>query len=372
MSEHKLQHFVPRCHFKPFSVDGEGKAICLYNIPSKRLIAKAPLKGQCARSFFYGDDLVLEKAFQGIEGQYSQAVKALQGTTSNIGDCQMKVLRDFLQLQHFRTEAALKRLQSFHADLADTVFDSKEEQSKNGVDLSHSALIQESMGQFLGTRGYLDDLNACIIANNTKELFVTSDDPVVVTNRFYLQRLKSSAFGIANTGVLMLMPLTPRLCLFLWDGDCYSLSGRAGKLLVATEVSDIRCINEFQYRRAVSNVYLADASYKDVVAESCDALGERTPSVKLYTMTEVAGDGKEGRTFRPVDPAIAKAGGSYMILAQPNYPVPKSWPSFMKWRFKVRSHSDGSAMGHMRLGHPAISSDRRRAPLGLRQSRLFG
>lgn len=366
--EHKLQHFVPRCHFKPFSIDGEGKAISLYNIALKRLVANAPLKGQCARSYFYGNDLKLEKAFQTIEGKYAEAVKMLQPRPQHIADGMLKVLRDFVQLQHFRTEAALKKLEAFHSGIAETVFDSAEERLRQGVDLSHQALVQSIMEQFIASRGYLDDLSACVVVNDAEELFVTSDDPVVLTNRFYLQRLNSSAFGIANTGAILLMPLTPRLCFLLWDGDCYSIPSRAGKVVITDDVKDIRCINEFQYQRAVSSIYISDAAYAPVVGEACEALGDRRPSFQLYTMIEVEGDQKGGRIFKPVEPAEAKEAGSFMLLAQPNYPKPNFWPSFLKWRFKVRSYNDGSAMGHMRLAHPAISGDRPRRPLAFGNS----
>ena len=44
MPAHKNQHFVPRCALKPFSLDGNGKAINLFNIKSKLAIENAPVK----------------------------------------------------------------------------------------------------------------------------------------------------------------------------------------------------------------------------------------------------------------------------------------------------------------------------------------
>ena len=55
MANLKNQHFVPRCLLKPFTQDGEGKAINVYNIRHDKLIQNAPVKGQCARDYLYGE-----------------------------------------------------------------------------------------------------------------------------------------------------------------------------------------------------------------------------------------------------------------------------------------------------------------------------
>ncbi len=46
-----------RCHFKPFTLNEEGKAINLYTSVKQRLIPKVPVKSQCARDYFNGVDL---------------------------------------------------------------------------------------------------------------------------------------------------------------------------------------------------------------------------------------------------------------------------------------------------------------------------
>jgi hypothetical protein len=69
MPEKKNQHFVPRCALKPFSLDGAGAAINLFNISRAREIRNAPVKGQCARDYLYGSgENSLEDSLVELEG----------------------------------------------------------------------------------------------------------------------------------------------------------------------------------------------------------------------------------------------------------------------------------------------------------------
>lgn len=72
MADNKNQHFVPKAHLKPFSVDGEGKAIHLFNLDAGRAIPNAAVRKQCSHDYLYGRDAQLERAIQTIEGRTGQ------------------------------------------------------------------------------------------------------------------------------------------------------------------------------------------------------------------------------------------------------------------------------------------------------------
>lgn len=78
MADHKRQHFVARCYLKPFSLDGDGVAINLCNIARGRSIQNAAMRGQCAKSYFYGEDLGLERIIKEFEDEYARVVRLLQ------------------------------------------------------------------------------------------------------------------------------------------------------------------------------------------------------------------------------------------------------------------------------------------------------
>ncbi len=73
MAFNKNQHFVPRCYLKPFTEDGEDKAISLFNLDRAQAIHGAPIKGQCSGDYFYGDDGAFEPLMQAYERRYPLA-----------------------------------------------------------------------------------------------------------------------------------------------------------------------------------------------------------------------------------------------------------------------------------------------------------
>lgn len=64
MASNKNQHFVPRCYLRPFTLDGNGLSINIFNIDRSRAIKNAPVKNQCSGDYFYGKDQKLERALQ--------------------------------------------------------------------------------------------------------------------------------------------------------------------------------------------------------------------------------------------------------------------------------------------------------------------
>lgn len=56
MASNKNQHFVPRCHLKPFTLDSTKKNINLFNIDREQILENVPIKNQCSSDYFYGSD----------------------------------------------------------------------------------------------------------------------------------------------------------------------------------------------------------------------------------------------------------------------------------------------------------------------------
>src|SRR4051794_15144491 len=109
MPSHKQQHFVPRCHLRPFSLNGKGDAINLFNINREQAIRAASVKWQCARGYFYGEDGKLEKILQSFEGRYATIVRAIRAGSA-IQQDDLTQMRDFMFLQSRRTEIAAQRI----------------------------------------------------------------------------------------------------------------------------------------------------------------------------------------------------------------------------------------------------------------------
>ena len=119
MATNKNQHFVPRVHLRPFTVDEGDAAINVFNLDREKLIPNAPVKNQCSGDYFYGRDEKLESAIQTVEGAYGSILSDLRKTGRPLEQRHKIVLLRFWLLQYMRTEAASRRSVEMVADLHD-------------------------------------------------------------------------------------------------------------------------------------------------------------------------------------------------------------------------------------------------------------
>src|SRR3990167_3624868 len=172
MTTNKNQHFVPRCHLRPFTQGAEGMAISLFNLERKKLISNAPVKNQCSKDYFYGTDEQLEEAIQFIETGYSRALRDLSQDSQTLSEGNKAVFRTFWMFQHLRTEAAaLSAVQM--AESTRNLADLPPEEFSLGI----KEAVQIACRTFAGAMHELDDLKFCIIKNKTPFPFITSDNP---------------------------------------------------------------------------------------------------------------------------------------------------------------------------------------------------
>lgn len=223
MPDYKNQHFVPRCYFRSFSLDEQGRSVCLYNISTSRAVRRASIRGQCARPWLYGEDLHIERSMQQFEEAYTRVLRRLRNEGKEPTKQDLITLRDFMMLQFSRTEAAINRTTSAIEDVSDTVRDSLSGSSVNPPELhcNDRTMMLMTLGMFTDLRKSVSDLRICLFKNETSQDFVTSDDPVAFMSRFHAQKIRSNVFGIGSAGALFYFPLSPRLLLLCYDGDVY-------------------------------------------------------------------------------------------------------------------------------------------------------
>jgi hypothetical protein len=300
MPAHKSQHFVPRCALKPFTLDGAGAAINLFNIRSERAIQNAPVKGQCARDYLYGkEDLAAETILMRLEGQYSRIVAALHnGDGLASGDDEW--LQIFILFQLRRTELAIEQLRSFGESMADTVFARAPEQRPHD-DRKDAQLMHESLKHAASFLKYVRDLKVAIFRNKTDFDFITCDNPAALTNRFHFQKLKTAHFGISSLGTILSMPIGPRLSAICYDTGVYSIPNASGTPYIdLTQNRDIDAINDLQFLYASKNIYFSRWQESERVKLGIHAVaGARTQIghvSTIYIRDENKGHAAQGHT----------------------------------------------------------------------------
>jgi uncharacterized protein DUF4238 len=349
MPEKKNQHFVPRCGLKPFTLDGAGLAINLFNISRARAIQNAPVKSQCARDYLYGKG---EKSAEGLlaqlEGEYARVNASLiKGGDLSGGD--EKLLRLFVGIKQRRTQSAIDQMRELTKSMADKIFARAPEYRPE--DQSDAVIMLQSLAIAMQFLKYTGDLKLCILANKTKIDLVTCDHPAVLTNRFHFQRLQKNTFGISNSGAIILMPLSPRLSLTLYDQQVYTLPNATGQPFVdLTRDDDVHALNQVQYLSAANNVYFRDWNDAERITSEVVALAEiRAAAVSVSKMlVRDYNDHGADEVYRTGSAEEEVTAREAIVMTAFRQPEPVSWLSLLKFRSKIKTFSNGSAVGHVR------------------------
>jgi len=343
MASNKNQHFVPQCYLRPFAIDGADSAINLYNIDRKNFVKNAPLKHQCSGNYFYGKDLRLESAIQTVEGEYAAVLRELLRQGSSLTERHRVVLRLFWLLQHLRTEAASRRAIEM-TDLA---------QADIGLPdfrLQIRDAVQMAMRSFAESMHIVSDMKICLVRNRTPVPFVTSDDPAILTNRWYIEtgKLSRFSFGLQSAGDILLLPLTPKILCMGYDGNVYSVSRENG-WAEARRDSDIEAFNQHQFLNCRANIFVQNAAHSEMVHESFGKVASRRPQ-KRHRINFAVEDRTEGdyTRYRVVDASTAREHGKALIHIQAINPIPEAWPTQIAWRRKGFVYNNGTGVGYVR------------------------
>lgn len=345
MATNKNQHFVPRCYLRPFSIDSANVAINLFNIDRKKFIEFAAVKHQCSKSYFYGEDLLLEKALQPMEGLYASVLKEVLAPGYRLTDVHRDFFRQFWLLQYVRTEAASRRAVEMNEEMGEVIGLEADE-----FRLSINDAVQMAMRTFVEKMHAVDDLKVCLIRNRTKTPFFTSDDPAVLTNKWHLKdrRTKRISFGLQSAGNILLLPLSPTVLCLGYDGHVYSVPNRHGWVDVRHNV-DICAINEHQFLNCRANIFVRDAAHAQIVQDTFASVEPRRPvSRHVINYAVLDQDEKDYKRYQVVDRDEAGDHREALVHSQTIHGQPSVWPRQIRWRERGFVYTDGSAAGYVR------------------------
>jgi hypothetical protein len=360
MPAHKNQRFVPRCALKPFSLEGNGKAINLFNIKGKRAIENAPVKGQCARDYLYGkDDLKAEKLLIQLEGHYARIVATLSANGVPSQD-DVATLRMLMLIQMRRTDLAVEQIREFEKNMADKVYAGAPDKRPPDTRTDRELMLL-SMRFAARMIEYARDLKLVVFRNRTGVDFVTSDNPALLTNRFHFQKLKINKFGISNSGAILSMPLSPNLSTMCYDVNVYSVPNASGTPFIdLTNDDDATAVNQLQYLSASKNIYFSQLADAERITTDLEALAEKRSRLGATSTLYIRDDNAKAAVahrdpetgalekYRRGTPEEEKSSKESIIATSFELPEPLIWPSKLKFRDKPKYFYNGTGIGHVR------------------------
>lgn len=353
MATNKNQHFVPRCHLRPFTLKSEDAAISLFNLERKKLIPNAPVKNQCSKDYFYGTDEKLEKAIQAIESGYGRALRDIVQNSRSLGEENKAIFKSFWLFQHLRTEAAAissVKLAESTRELADL--------PPGEYSLEIKEAVQIACRVFADSMHEIDDLKFCIIKNKTKMPFITSDNPAVITNKWRLERDRSPfhSFGIGSAGMLALLPLTPKLLFLGYDGDVYNVENERG-IVELKNIRDVVSFNRHQFLQCVANVYVHDASHEESLFKTYSEIAHARPKVRhVIHYAQLVGIFGDHKRYAVVPSQDRDKSKEAIMHSQVVHPRPGIWPSQIRVRENGSVYTNGTGTGYVRFSRTIITS----------------
>lgn len=355
MPENKNQHFVPKCHFKPFSVDRQGRCINVFNLRTATVAINASTKGQCSRSYFYGQDPDIEPIFSAAESAYGSIMPRLIEAVGDELSLICKALRSLSYLQYLRTEKELGSAKEYFRSALGAAHQGRE--PPRGDEIPDDWVIaRDAVLSWQKTSAYVADLKTVILENRSDIPFITSDNPAVLTNRLYCQKFGRTDFGVAQSGSILFMPLSPRFASISYDADAYALASKSGHRVRVERGSDVRQLNHLQAMNCVENLYFTHSEDAELVKGiAAEVVALRVSHVHEMSVLIADGVRNDVERFRRATEEELKSATRRLMVSKNVHPKPLLWPSFMPFRSPPTGYVSGTAVGVVRK---AIAAER--------------
>jgi len=153
----------------------------------------------------------------------------------------------------------------------------------------------------------ISDLKCIMVKNDSSVPFVTSDDPVVLINKFYhLKVEKNSGTGLHQSGLIMLFPLSAEYLCVLYDKDVYDLRKVKSGVLYVRHDKEIEEFNQLQYINSLSCVYFPNNAIIENMTSSFSKakLNRKVDRVEISFGREVNGVTSSNERVFAMEPII--------------------------------------------------------------------
>jgi hypothetical protein len=326
MSSKKNQHFVPRHYLRRFSFDG-GSRIHLMLVPDAHFKKDAPLKSQCSRNFFYGQNSTVEDQLSQLEGEAEYLFKEICDRSRLPKESAKRTpLFLFINIMRSRTEHFDNLRQSYAQVVIQEVLAMKMRQQGRqdilrmlpDIKWTNKDYPAHNVASAITTALLLCDLKLKLLLAPNSQHFIASDHPVVVLNQAFYDIVKGqSVAGITMRGLQVFLPLSPEIAIMAFDSQCYRVGKPDGDPVQLRHPDDVRMINALQVLNCHRCIYFRDEEdrgvYENLILKSAS---KRVVPGSLTSVKDVVYEGQKGLLINGRAPSL---------------PVPGKW-SFCKVR----------------------------------------
>jgi len=213
----------------------------------------------------------MKKTLGKIESSANKVIdKIIQDYKAKLSDDDQEALFIFTVFQLGRTQSQAKYIQTQFATIVKTIvkkhFDILQKDSVNKnvaeiieAEIDNIALKFDPPGMIaLSTQAQLIDcfydLEFKILVNNTKKVFITSDNPASMYDQF-MERIGNRNYAFLSKGLQIFLPMSPSFGIMYYDPKCYKLGHKKKSYVEIIEENDIYELNKLTAANAETTIY---------------------------------------------------------------------------------------------------------------------
>jgi len=225
------QHYVPQFYLKKFS--DNDKCVPGYELNSKKYIPDISINKTAKESYYYGIDGTIENWFMELEGAWATIIgniidtKELPDLPVKVDDYFMLLL--FLVLSDVRTLKMGKTVNEIRKKSFEHVSQFTEIDNEYFSRLDFNK--HPNLFMFATMEDNFNDLaklHPLLLLNDTNCDFCTSDNPCIKYNQFFASK-ELGYYGLKHGGIQIFIPLSPKICLCLYDDFAYDVPTKDNK-----------------------------------------------------------------------------------------------------------------------------------------------
>ena len=299
---------------------------------------------------------MLERALQEPEGAYAAIVDKAANDPSSITSTELGRLREFTLLQTLRTYSYVEKLMAMSDQhYVDLEAAAPSKPLPPPMLANFDAAVMMAIHHFVKMRKHVSDLETCLILNEARREFITSDDPAIHTNRFHFQKLRKNSFGLGSAGAMLFLPLTPKLAFMAFDGNVYVGSSRQSNTIAIRLDDEVSALNELQLLHARQNLYYRDATSGETLVTEFRRHAARRPTVwHEFSYFERVGESDKVEVYGPVEAMTLEGDRQFITNMRPVHVQPSRWTGLLKYRLRPRFVDTGTGVGCIRPNHPIL------------------
>jgi hypothetical protein len=288
-NDYKYNHYVPKFYIRNFS--GNKKYVDIYDTEQRRPFLREKTKKTFGKDYLYGKDKKIETWFD--EQKWADLVGEIlttQRLPKDAGKC--KSLLYFLDTSKCRTlklakisAEVLKTLditslkmmyEHGQLDVPPDIFDNLQvEITKPNLPFLQNT--QENISDYM-------DLSPLLLINNTDIGFISSDNPVLEYNQFFIANSINIGFGTAHIGYQCFIPLSPRVCFCMVDRMPYIYQRDSEARIHIDDKAQIDVMNKLFYYNSHTKI-IVPTNMMDYVNHNLAGLEKGPAMPSIYPVT---------------------------------------------------------------------------------------